>query len=235
MFVRGVKSLTKYRNVKHQLFYGEDYGEVSWLPLLPSTGMVKGINLINYAPGFVVVPEDRQFEEIPKLFQAFFEYDQWLKVLGISDVGDINALTQGREITELIKVAEALHEKRVSYIADEIKKKEAKLILVAGPSSSGKTSFSHRLAVQLRQNTFKGSLPAFGAISGYGASSYVMKYVTEPKKAFKWFFMGFGISSILYILLTLATTLVFVPEFLQKLTFSHFVSVQGNRIWNRFL
>jgi len=51
------------------------------------------------------------------------------------------------------------------------------------------------------------------------ASSYVMKYVTEPKKAFKWFFMGFGISSILYILLTLATTLVFVPEFLQKLTF----------------
>ncbi|ADU75705.1 spore germination protein (amino acid permease) [Acetivibrio thermocellus AD2] len=69
------------------------------------------------------------------------------------------------------------------------------------------------------QNTFKGSLPAFGAISGYGASSYVMKYVTEPKKAFKWFFMGFGISSILYILLTLATTLVFVPEFLQKLTF----------------
>jgi len=152
MFVRGVKSLTKYRNVKHQLFYGEDYGEVSWLPLLPSTGMVKGINLINYAPGFVVVPEDRQFEEIPKLFQAFFEYDQWLKVLGISDVGDINALTQGREITELIKVAEALHEKRVSYIADEIKKKEAKLILVAGPSSSGKTSFSHRLAVQLRVN-----------------------------------------------------------------------------------
>jgi len=70
----------------------------------------------------------------------------------ISDVGDINALTQGREITELIKVAEALHEKRVSYIADEIKKKEAKLILVAGPSSSGKTSFSHRLAVQLRVN-----------------------------------------------------------------------------------
>jgi len=114
--------------------------------------MVKGINLINYAPGFVVVPEDRKFEEIPKLFQAFFEYDQWLKVLGISDVGDINALTQGREITELIKVAEALHEKRVSYIADEIKKKEAKLILVAGPSSSGKTSFSHRLAVQLRVN-----------------------------------------------------------------------------------
>jgi len=65
--------------------------------------MVKGINLINYAPGFVVVPEDRKFEEIPKLFQAFFEYDQWLKVLGISDVGDINALTQGREITELIR------------------------------------------------------------------------------------------------------------------------------------
>jgi len=115
-------------------------------------GHGQGINLINYAPGFVVVPEDRQFEEIPKLFQAFFEYDQWLKVLGISDVGDINALTQGREITELIKVAEALHEKRVSYIADEIKKKEAKLILVAGPSSSGKTSFSHRLAVQLRVN-----------------------------------------------------------------------------------
>lgn len=68
-------------------------------------------------------------------------------------------------------------------------------------------------------NILKGGLPAYGAISAFGSFSYVMKYVNEPKKVLKWFCIGFCISSILYILLTLATTLVFVPEFLQKLIF----------------
>lgn len=154
-FIRGVSSIDKYPNVAHQLFHSQGYGEVSWLPLLPSTGMVHSVTVMNYAPGFVVVPEGNTFEEIPKLFQAFFEYDQWLKVLGISDVSDINALARSREIVELIKVAEALHEKRISYIADEITAKGSKLVLIAGPSSSGKTSFSHRLAVQLRVNGLK--------------------------------------------------------------------------------
>ncbi|WP_018962851.1 uridine kinase family protein [Coprothermobacter platensis] len=151
-FVRGKSSLLKYPKVEHQLFYSQGYGEISWLPILPSSGMVRKVNVINYTPGFVVVPEGNVFEEIPKLFQAFFEYDQWLNVLGIRDVGDINALVQSREIIELIKVAEALHEKRISYIADEISKREAKLVLIAGPSSSGKTSFSKRLSIQLRVN-----------------------------------------------------------------------------------
>jgi uridine kinase len=151
-FVRGKSSLLKYPKVEHQLFYSQGYGEISWLPILPSSGMVRKVNVINYTPGFVVVPEGNVFEEIPKLFQAFFEYDQWLNVLGIRDVGDINALVQSREIIELIKVAEALHEKRISCIADEISKREAKLVLIAGPSSSGKTSFSKRLSIQLRVN-----------------------------------------------------------------------------------
>lgn len=68
-------------------------------------------------------------------------------------------------------------------------------------------------------NTVKGSLPAFGAISGYSSFSYVMKYINEPKKAFKWFCAGFCISSILYIVLTLATVLSFVPELIERISF----------------
>jgi len=84
------------------------------------------------------------------------------------------------------------------------------------------------------QNTFKGSLPAFGAISGYGASSYVMKYVTEPKKAFKWFFMVLEFLQF-YIYFSLLQQPGFCPGIPAKTYISHFVSVQGNRIWNRFL
>ncbi|NPV88452.1 nucleoside kinase [Coprothermobacteraceae bacterium] len=154
-FVRGRASLDRYGVKACDVYQVGDYAEVSWLPMLPNTGLVRGISIVNYPPGFVVVPADREFREIPKLFQAFFEYDRWLSVLGIETVSDINRMARTGEIVELIKAAEALHEKKISYIADEIAERRVRLVLAAGPSSSGKTTFSRRLAVQLRVNGLK--------------------------------------------------------------------------------
>ena len=154
-------NLLKYRKKKtvkvYQLgeYYDYFYG---YMP--PSTGTLKFFDLKKYSEGFVLVlPEFKnkkpilEFKPLPKLSAVFLEYQKWLEIMNIDSVGDLNDLiAKGeRNVTDLIIISEALHEKRIAFIAEEIKKrKNVRLILIAGPSSSGKTTFSKRLMVQLR-------------------------------------------------------------------------------------
>lgn len=159
--------LLKYRKKKTVKVYEADghfdyfYG---YMP--PSTGYLKWFELVKYEQGFVLllpkiqgenihVPE---FKPLPKLSGVFLEYSRWLEIMEINSVGDLNEMiAKGeRAVTDLIILAEALHEKRIAMISEEIKKKSSvRLVLIAGPSSSGKTTFSKRLMVQLKASGFK--------------------------------------------------------------------------------
>ncbi|PMQ01138.1 MAG: nucleoside kinase [Dictyoglomus sp. NZ13-RE01] len=148
---------------KIQLYKIDNHYEYSYLPLVPSTGYLKVFSLKLYQPGFILIlPEEdlsrlSEFKEIVKLFQAFYEYKNWLEILGLVDTASLNESIEKGEISDVIKVAEALHEKKIAQIADEICSKlpDLKLVLIAGPSSAGKTTFSKRLQIQLKVNGIK--------------------------------------------------------------------------------
>ena len=127
--------------------------------LVPSTGYLALFDLVKYYNGMLlVVPQQKDPEKLEelvvqnKMFDIFREYQNWVDILGIQDAGTINTQIRDGFAGELIRVSEALHEKKVAQIADLIKDrpKRPRIILIAGPSSSGKTTFSKRLAVQLR-------------------------------------------------------------------------------------
>jgi uridine kinase len=129
--------------------------------MVPSTGYLRYFALQHYSRGFILrYPRHEQpmvlqpVMEYPKLVAVFREYGQWLQVLGIHNVGALNdAVDEGRG-GEVALVSEALHEQRIAQVAVEIAKrrKELRLVLIAGPSASGKTTFSKRLAIQLLAN-----------------------------------------------------------------------------------
>ena len=128
------------------------YGSV----LTPSTSYVSIFDLQEYKNGILLRVPNRTnpnelavFEEQPKLFDIYDEFIQWNRLMGLNNVDDCNRLNNHDAVYSLIKVAEALHEKKIAQIADNIRQKNKKIILVSGPSSSGKTTFSKRLSIQL--------------------------------------------------------------------------------------
>ena len=135
--------------------------------LLPSTGYLHLFDLVKYYDGLLLQVPNRsnpsKLEEMlkqEKMLEVLKEHRQWNQILGIGTVGDFNKACNAGYATELINVSEALQEKRISQIADEIyhrgqKGNPVKLILISGPSSSGKTTFSKRLSVQLMANGLK--------------------------------------------------------------------------------
>lgn len=126
------------------------------------TGIIKTFDLKYYEPGFILRYPEREdldnlpeFKEQKKLFNIFYETEKWLEILEVGDVGSLNKKIEDGKIRELVMVSEALHEKKIAYIADNITNKHGvKMVLIAGPSSSGKTTFSKRLSIQLRVNGF---------------------------------------------------------------------------------
>lgn len=136
---------------RYDYFYG---------PMAYSTGAIKLFDLMYYEPGLILkIPTtdnpDKlpEFIDHPKLSNIFYETERWDKILGVGDVGSLNDLVSNGEIRTIIRVAEAFHEKKIANIADMIaKRKEVKIVLIAGPSSSGKTTFTKRLGIQLRVN-----------------------------------------------------------------------------------
>lgn len=126
--------------------------------LVPSTGYLKTFALHSYPPGFIlrfprrenplVLPE---YRDSPKLAAVFSEHTTWMNLLHINDVGSLNEAVENNRIREAILVSEALHEDRIAAIAHQIAdlRPDVRLVLIAGPTSSGKTTFSKRLAVQL--------------------------------------------------------------------------------------
>ncbi|ERI92605.1 phosphoribulokinase/uridine kinase family protein [Clostridiales bacterium oral taxon 876 str. F0540] len=137
--------------------YDYFYGSMAY-----STGILKFFDLMCYESGFILryptetdptsIPE---FVEYKKLAKIFYETEQWGNILGVGDVGSLNDKVDNGDIRNIIHVAEALHEKKIAYIADMIHERTGtKLVLIAGPSSSGKTTFARRLGIQLRVNGF---------------------------------------------------------------------------------
>jgi uridine kinase len=131
--------------------------------LAPSTGCLNVFNLVEYFDGMLLqIPSttrhDRIVEQTPqnKLFEIITEHSRWVKLLEANNVGKLNQHIIERKAGNLVKIAEALHEKKVAYIADIIHERKAtRLVLIAGPSSSGKTTFSKRLSVQLQVSGLK--------------------------------------------------------------------------------
>jgi uridine kinase len=135
--------------------YDYFYGSMAY-----STGILKIFDLCYREPGFVLrYPLESDPSKLPnfiehkKLRKIFYETEQWGNILDVGDVGSLNDKVENGEIVDIIRVAEALHEKKIAYIADMInERKDTKIILIAGPSSSGKTTFARRLGIQLRVN-----------------------------------------------------------------------------------
>jgi len=140
------------------VYYLRDYVDYFYGYLVPSTGYLKVFDLMSFKSGLILrIPSQPNPKELlkgpdqPKMYEIFKEYKNWGKIIGAADVGSINEMVLRGEESELIKISEALHEKKVAQIADQIKARQtAKFVLISGPSSSGKTTFSKRLAIQLK-------------------------------------------------------------------------------------
>ncbi len=132
--------------------------------LMPSTDYLSIYDFIPYYDGFLMRIPNREnpveLEEVvpqPKMYDIFNEYVGWNKIMKISNVTEFNILCKNRHAFNLIKVTEALHEKKVASIADMIAQRDerVKFVLISGPSSSGKTTFSKRLSIQLMVSKLK--------------------------------------------------------------------------------
>ena len=148
----GFKVVTLYElDGRYDYFYG---------PMWESTGVIKNFDVKFYNGGFILgYPTDEnlmvvnKFVEQRKLTNIFRETEKWLNILGIGEVGSLNEKISNGELIDLIMISEALHEKKIAQISDMInEQKEIKAVFVAGPSSSGKTTFANRLAIQLKVN-----------------------------------------------------------------------------------
>ena len=136
-------------------YYDTFYGYVA-----PNTGFVNKFDLRLFYPGIILNYPTREYNfELPeyieqkKLSKVFKEAEDWGEILDVAYVGALNKKIVNNEIYDMIRINEALHEKKIAYIADEITSdKNIKIVLIAGPSSSGKTTLAQRLSIQLRVN-----------------------------------------------------------------------------------
>ncbi len=145
------------------MYYCEDYYNYCYGTLANRTGCVKIFEIVRYNDGFLVrYPSQKEPDKMPKFVKnkklawAMEEYDDINKIMKIDRVYRINEAIEKGTIKDIILLAEALHEKKIAKIADNIaKNKNIKMILIAGPSSSGKTTFAQRLGIQLKLNRIK--------------------------------------------------------------------------------
>ena len=158
------EKLFRFRRVSKANIYNldgfEDY-YYGYMP--PSTGMLKYFDLFPYHEGFILLLPNMSspkvipsFEPRPNLFKTLQIANRWGRMMEIETVGALNEQITKGNINDIILIQEALMEKRIAEIAEQIKSAgEKKFIMIAGPSSSGKTTFSHRLSIQLRTLGFK--------------------------------------------------------------------------------
>jgi len=145
----------------YTLYELDGYYDYFYYNMVPSTSYLKEFDLHLRIPGFVMLfpkffsnKKVPKFIEQPKLANIFLEYERLGEILGVNNVVELNQVIEAQEYNELIRISEALHEKKIAAIADRIKSgmPRNKIILIAGPTSSGKTTFTHRLSTQLKIN-----------------------------------------------------------------------------------
>jgi len=152
--------ILKHRNESAiPVYHIKNWFDLAYEPLLPETGMLKSFDLLPYEPGFILrfphafSPDKIEtFEDNHLLKSIYNEYKAWGKILNVSSVGKLNNLADGKDVKDFIRVAEVLHEKKLAQISDMIAERgrTIKVVLIAGPSSSGKTTFTKKLAIHLK-------------------------------------------------------------------------------------
>ncbi len=147
-------------NEEIYMYYCENYSNYCFGTLANRTGIINNFEIIPYSDGFLICypssksPNKMQkFKSTKKLAWALEEYEKIHKILNMNTLYKLNKSIEENKMKEVIMLAEALHEKKIANIADDIaKRKNVKMVLIAGPSSSGKTTFAQRLGIQLRLN-----------------------------------------------------------------------------------
>ncbi len=148
-------------NLFSSLYFINNLANYFYGHLLPSTGYILNFGLISYFDGLLLqVPKPKNFDKLHKLvernklFGIFQEQKDWAEILNVSTIGNLNNFTINNHSGDVLKISEALHEKKIAEIANMIHKLDGdlKIVLVSGPSASGKTTFSKRLGVQLAVN-----------------------------------------------------------------------------------
>ena len=150
--------LLKYRKKERiDLYEVEGFADYYYGEMAATTGFLRSWEILPAAEGFIFVFPDANdpdrvspYREMPNFFSVYTEGKRWGELMGCETVADLNELVESGGVRELIRVNEALHEKRFSQIADMICERGAKAVMLAGPSSSGKTTSANRLATQLR-------------------------------------------------------------------------------------
>lgn len=159
----------------HEDFFDEyiykDFSDYFFGEMLPSSGYLTVWNLLPAEGGVILLyPDDlspehpAEFKSSPNFFSVFSEGKRWGTLMECETVSDLNEKTVSGSIHELIRVNEALHEKRISQIADMVSQRDAQVVMLAGPSSSGKTTTANRLATQLRVH---GKKPILMSLDNY--------------------------------------------------------------------
>lgn len=159
------KKLLNYRLTnKVNLYSIGDYYDYYYGYMLPTTGYIKWFDLSPYDDGLMLKlpvrkkPEEGvgDFHDLPKIFEAMKTATEWNEMLDCTSVGDLNDIIGKGGFRDLVLLSEALQESRISEIAKDIVNRGGiRFVMIAGPSSSGKTSFSHRLSIQLRAHGLK--------------------------------------------------------------------------------
>lgn len=150
--------LLEYRAAPHfNIYENGDFADYFYGEMAPTTGFLRSFDLLPTEEGFIFVLPDvcdpdrvAKYTEMPNFFGVYKEGKRWGELMACETVADLNALVASGGIRELIRVNEALHERRFSEIVDRILARGAKAVMLAGPSSSGKTTSANRLATQLR-------------------------------------------------------------------------------------
>ncbi|MCI9285842.1 MAG: nucleoside kinase [Muribaculaceae bacterium] len=167
---QGLEQKVKLLHTLHELYtvyYRLDgLADTCQGPLLPRTGMIRAFDIVTYRDGFLLLGADpadpsrvAPMVPQPKVFEAFVQYKRFNRIIGISNAGDVNEIVEKKEDDMMVNVAEALHNKYIREIADTITSRHrdggARVVLIAGPSSSGKTTFTKRLSIELLTNLIK--------------------------------------------------------------------------------
>ena len=160
---KGKLQLDLEENKEIYMYFCENYFNYCYGTLANRTGVIEKFDILKYENGFLIsYPNEKEpnklpkFKETKKLAWALNEYEKIHAILNVNTVFRLNKSVKENRIKDVIMLAEALHEKKISNIADEIKEKNnLKMILIAGPSSSGQTTFAQRLGIQLKLNGLK--------------------------------------------------------------------------------